>query len=148
REPFICGAIGPTLEQRIGLVCSAVFAFLGAVSWMFERPPAGRTLQALTALSIFGTLVYLQRFYGPDIGRNEAGGYSRIQSPSLAFQTGSDSTAAALLGSAMTAMLVGHSYLISPGLTIKPLMRQLAFLGVAGLLRVAVAGIALWFWTA
>lgn len=57
-------------------------------------------------------------------------------------------TSAALLGFSMTAMLVGHSYLISPGLTIKPLMRQLAALGIALVLRVGVAGTALWFWTA
>ena len=45
-------------------------------------------------------------------------------------------------------MLVGHSYLISPALTIRALMHQLAALGVALLLRMGVAGTALWFWTA
>src|SRR6266478_1158916 len=48
--------------------------------------------------------------------------------------------AAALLGTAMTAMLVGHSYLISPGLSINPLMRPLYALGMAIVFRAAVAG--------
>jgi hypothetical protein len=66
----------------------------------------------------------------------------------LSGRIASDLTSAALLGSAMTAMLVGHSYLISPGLSIQPLMRQLYALGIAIVLRTAVAGVALWFWTA
>ena len=45
-------------------------------------------------------------------------------------------------------MPVGHSYLISPGLSIKPLMWQLYALGISIGLRAAVAGVALWFWTA
>jgi hypothetical protein len=55
-------------------------------------------------------------------------------------------SAAAFLGFAMTAMLVGHSYLISPGLSIQPLMRQLAAFFIALSLRIIVAIIALATW--
>ncbi len=58
-----------------------------------------------------------------------------------------DATAAALLGTATTAMLLGHSYLIAPAMSIAPLVRLLAALAVATLLRAAVAAAGLWSWT-
>src|SRR5262249_1359838 len=115
-------------------IAAAVLAFLGAVAWIFERPPIGWTLVALTGVAILTALVVAE----PPISDRTP----------LAGRIVSDLTAAALLGSAMTAMLVGHSYLISPGLSIQPLMQQLYALGIAIVLRIAVAGVALWFWTA
>jgi hypothetical protein len=121
-------------QLGVAAVVAAVLAFLGAVAWIFERPPIGWTLVVLTG----GTaLIALALIEPPTINRTP-----------LAGRIADDITASALLGSAMTAMLVGHSYLISPGLSIKPLMRQLYALGIAIVLRVAVAGTALWFWTA
>jgi hypothetical protein len=59
-----------------------------------------------------------------------------------------DLTSAALLGSATTAMLMGHSYLIAPAMSLTPLMRLLAALAVAAVLRMGVAALGLWSWTA
>lgn len=120
----------------LGIVAAvaAVMAFLGAVAWIFERPPVGWTLVALTGTAALAALVVAEP---PAIDRTPWPG-----------RVADDLTAAALLGAAMTAMLVGHSYLISPGLSIQPLMRQLCALGIATVLRIAVAGTALWFWTA
>ena len=42
-----------------------------------------------------------------------------------------DLTAAAMLGSAMTAMLIGHSYLIAPAMSLTPLYRLLGALAVS-----------------
>jgi len=53
-----------------------------------------------------------------------------------------------LLGAAMSAMLMGHSYLIAPAMSLTPLLRLLAALAVATLLRMTVAGVGLWSWTA
>src|SRR5262245_50247588 len=47
----------------------------------------------------------------------------------------------------MTAMLLGHSYLISPGLSLAPLIRQLAALAIALALRVCIGGVSLWLWS-
>jgi hypothetical protein len=58
-----------------------------------------------------------------------------------------DLTSAALLGAATTAMLIGHSYLIAPAMSLTPLLRLLAVLVVATLVRMGVAGVGLWFWT-
>jgi hypothetical protein len=56
-------------------------------------------------------------------------------------------TSAALLGTAMTAMLLGHFYLIAPGMSLSPLLRMLAALFVATGLRMVVAGWGLWGWS-
>jgi hypothetical protein len=55
-------------------------------------------------------------------------------------------SSAALLGASVTAMLVGHSYLISPALSLKPLMRMLVALFVSIGVRVVVAACAFVFW--
>jgi hypothetical protein len=54
---------------------------------------------------------------------------------------------AAILGTATTAMLMGHSYLIAPAMSIVPLQRLLAALFTALLGGMALAGVGLWSWT-
>jgi hypothetical protein len=56
-------------------------------------------------------------------------------------------SSALLLGAAMTAMLMGHSYLIAPTMSLAPLLRLVAVLGIAIVLRAALAGTVLWLWT-
>src|SRR5262249_37653573 len=58
-----------------------------------------------------------------------------------------DVLAALVLGSATTAMLMGHSYLISPSMSIGAFMTLLAPIGVSVLLRLGLAGFGLWGWT-
>jgi len=58
-----------------------------------------------------------------------------------------DLASAALLGSATTAMLMGHSYLIAPAMSLTPLNRLLAALGICLLIRMVLAGFGLWSWT-
>jgi hypothetical protein len=111
---------------RMSLASATVLALVGALSWTLDPPPAGRSfLIAITAALV------------------------------AAFVTMSDSpsgladhlTSAALLGASLTSMLVGHSYLISPGMSVVPLMRCLFVGGFALLARVAVVGWGLWRWT-
>jgi len=56
-------------------------------------------------------------------------------------------SSAALLGTAVTAMLLGHFYLIAPGMSLTPLLRLLTALFVAAGLRMLLAGIGLRSWT-
>jgi hypothetical protein len=58
-----------------------------------------------------------------------------------------DLTSAAFLGAAVSAMLMGHMYLIAPGMSLTPLLRLLGVLGICTVLRMAVAGAGLWSWT-
>jgi hypothetical protein len=55
-------------------------------------------------------------------------------------------SSAAVLGMALSAMLMGHSYLIAPGMSMTPLTRLLIGLFVAVALRVGLT--ALGWWTA
>ena len=57
-------------------------------------------------------------------------------------------TAAALLGSAMSAMLIGHSYLLAPAMSLTPLYTMLGALAASTVARICVAGLGLWLWTA
>ena len=54
-----------------------------------------------------------------------------------------DLSSAALLGSCTSAMLMGHSYLIAPAMSLSPLLRLLAAMAVSLAVRVLLAGIGL-----
>lgn len=105
-------------------------AFLGSVVWSLDRAPGGRAAVGLTALSLLAALGLAGWRGAP------------------AWVVLDDLTSAALLGAATAAMLMGHSYLVAPAMSITPLMRLLAALAVALLLRAAVAGYGLGCWTA
>jgi hypothetical protein len=108
-----------------------LLTFLGSLVWSLEGAPAGRTLNLLTAL-VLGATLLLADTSGEGQGWRLAG----------------ELTSAALLGTATTAMLMGHSYLIAPSMSLTPLLRLLGALLTAIVLRAAVAGTGLWFWTA
>jgi hypothetical protein len=129
------------------LIANVVLLLAGSVVWIFQRPAGGRLVQVASLASIAVALVQVRiataSLAAPDMQFNWRP--QRVYIPWYVATAG-DLTSAALLGFAITAMLVGHSYLISPALTIRPLMGQIAGLGVALLARIAVAGAALWFW--
>lgn len=132
--------------RRLALIVAAIAPLLGALVWIYERPPLGWTLLVVSILAQLAALVLIDlqqidarqmisAFPPPHEGPWHAAGL-----------IAGDLTSAALLGFGMTGMLVGHSYLIQPGLSIHPLMGQIAGLGVALVARAAVAGAALWYW--
>jgi len=115
------------------LSCALLFAFLGSLAWSLEGAPGGSSLIPLTVVSLALAL---------GLSKSPS---SLAESPSwiLAMEWSS----AALLGTATTAMLMGHSYLIAPAMSLTPLLRLLGALLVAILVRMTIAGIGLWFWT-
>jgi hypothetical protein len=115
------------------LAGGTLLALLGALSWTLDPAPGGWALVAATVVDLVAVMAFLEP---PPIGTL----------PPIAW-AGAGLTSALLLGTTMTAMLIGHSYLISPGMALTPLMRLLAALGVAIVLRAVVSGIGLWFWT-
>jgi hypothetical protein len=115
------------------LVLGLVLSFLGSASWSLEGAPGGRALVVLTTLDLAAALVLLEPELTPQVP--------------LAWALAGSFTSAALLGTATTAMLMGHSYLIAPAMSLVPLLRLLAALGVCVLLRLAVAAVGLWSWT-
>lgn len=115
------------LWQRTALATAAGLALLAALSWTLDPAPAGWWLVVLTA----GSAAFI--LWRPD-------------DPRAGLLFAADLSSAALLGASLTAMLIGHSYLISPGMALTPLMRVLAALFVTILLRAIVCGAGLWCW--
>src|SRR5579884_2907935 len=102
-------------------------ALLGSLSWALEGAPGGRSLIVATPLVL-----------GTALGLHDHG---------TALFLAGDLTSAALLGAALSAMLMGHIYLMAPAMSLTPLMRLLAALVVALVARLAVDGYALGSWT-
>ena len=109
------------------LGAAMALAFVGSLVWGLGGAPGGRTLIVVTALTLAAALGWPAKRRLPN-------------RPALAPLLLGDLTSAALLGSALTAMLLGHSYLIAPTMSLTPLLRLLAVLALASSLA--------WLWTA
>jgi hypothetical protein len=130
----LLGSWGGGLALLAALGVGAVLAFAGSLVWSLEGAPAGRVLMAVTFAALLGALALLE--------------VARAPPGEWAWVLASSCTSAALLGTATTAMLMGHSYLIAPAMSLTPLLRLLAALFVATAARLLVAAAGLWFWTA
>src|SRR5262249_54991001 len=93
------------------LIASIAAALLGSVSFALENAPGGVALVVLDAGLFLGSLLTLSLQVAP-----EALG---------AWAMAGDVTSALLLGAAMSAMLMGHLYLIAPTMSLAPLFRLL-----------------------
>ena len=122
----------PLLWLTLGI--SMALAFIGSVIWALEGTPGGRWLLALLAVVLAAALVLAE--------------WSRDDVGPLSRRLAADAASAILLGAALNAMLLGHFYLIAPGMSLTPLLRLLAVLVGAIFLRMAVAGLGLWSWSA
>lgn len=116
------------LGLRLALGAAMGLSFLGSIVWHVEGSPGGRVLIWLSVPALAAALLL-------------AGQHS---SPWLSVD---NLASAAVLGSAMTAMLMGHSYLIAPAMSLTPLYRLLGALGVSLLIRAVLAGVGLRLWT-
>jgi hypothetical protein len=134
--------VGPWLG---GLLAAAtVLCLLGSLSWTLDPAPAGRMLIVVTTITLIAILAFLEPSQSPSA--SEALG-PRWRSGSDITLVIAGITSSCLLGMSLTAMLVGHSYLISPGMALTPLIRSVQAGGVALLVRVAVIAWGLWCWT-
>jgi hypothetical protein len=124
------------------LIIAGMLIFLGSLSWSLEKIPAGQTLVVLSSLALLGCLVWLGRIESSAV---PAGKFSPYGPPRHLTFLG-DLSGAALLGAALTAMLLGHFYLISPTLSIRPLLRLILTLALAVIARLLVEGTAVWLW--
>lgn len=117
----------------VALITGMVFAFVGSVVWALEGAPGGRVLIVL-AVAAFGVAL----------------GFLDIDTPqplSPGWALADQLTSAAVLGAGMTAMLMGHSYLIAPSMSIVPLQRLIGALVITTLLRMGVSAVGLSWWT-
>lgn len=118
----------------ITLAFSGGICFLGCIVWYLDNAPGGVAIIRLTTLALAVMLFFVTPWMDAD----------HLDWWKLADQFAS----AAILGATTSAMLLGHSYLISPAMTIAPLRRMLIAAAVALTVRVSLALCGLWFWTA
>ncbi|GIW79069.1 MAG: hypothetical protein KatS3mg105_0876 [Gemmatales bacterium] len=110
--------------------------FFGSLLFSLEGTPFGKPVIVITALTtVIALLVAVESTR--TVGMKW----------SSAWFAADQITSAMLLGFATTAMLMGHSYLIAPTMSITPLIRLLGGLSIAVGLRMVVAGLGLWTWT-
>jgi hypothetical protein len=121
------------LALWILLGAAMALAALGSMTWMLEGAPGGRVMIAVTSTLLLANLALA--------------GYELRDQGEPWWLLVDDLTSAAVLGSAMTAMLIGHSYLIAPAMSLTPLLRLLAALAASIVLRIGVTGVGLWLWT-
>jgi hypothetical protein len=107
---------------------SAACCVLGSIVWHIDKAPGGPLLNWVTPVVLTACL--------------------SLQSDASEVPVIDDVAGALVLGSATTAMLMGHSYLIAPAMTIAPLMRLLGAGAAAVVLRIGLACWGLWDWTA
>jgi hypothetical protein len=107
--------------------------FLGSLVWSLERAPGGVFfIVSAAAASVTALLQAAFRTF-PDIATS-----------TLAID---QLISGLLLGVATTAMLMGHSYLIAPSMSLRPLLVLVGGLFAALALRGAVGGWGLWHWS-
>lgn len=110
---------------------AAVVAFLASVSWGLGVPRVGVPLTALIVLTTGGVLIAASRVASGELWALNATG--RLSS-------------AFLMGSTLTAMLLGHHYLTAPAMSIDPLRRFVRSMAWALGARAAIAALGYWAW--
>ncbi len=113
---------------------SLTACFVGSIIWHLDEAPGGRWLNLFSPVALMSCLLLAH--------------WSATEPSTRPWRVADDLASMALLGTATTAMLMGHSYLIAPSMSMSPLTRLLSALGVATLLRISLAGASLWLWTA
>lgn len=111
------------------LVVSACLSYFASVAWGLGLPRFGLPVTALIALATAGALVLASRGASWDVRALNAVG--RLSS-------------AFLLGSTLTAMLLGHHYLTAPAMSIDPLRRFVQGIAWGLGARTVVAALGLW----
>jgi hypothetical protein len=117
----------------LALAAAMLLTTAGSISWHLDKAPGGTALIAASAPVLLVAL-------------GLAGYHTRDQGEPW-WLLADDLTSAALLGSATTAMLMGHSYLMSPAMSLTPLLRLLGALASSAVVRIVVAVAGLWLWT-
>jgi hypothetical protein len=117
----------------LSLAASLGATLLGAIAWSVEGCRGGRVAIILSLGILTGTLAA----NGVEVSDADLSGALLLD----------ELTSAAVLGTATSAMLMGHSYLITPTMALTPLLRLLSALAICLLARAGMAGAALWFFT-
>ena len=124
------GSLAPGTELIL-YAASIVACLAGSIVWHTDEAPLGRPLFFI-ATALLAALLCMQR-----LGNTDAGAWLLVD----------DFASALMLGGAISAMLMGHSYLIAPAMSMTPLYRLLGYLAVALAVRIVLACVGLSWWT-
>lgn len=127
---FLRHAVDTPLGIALGAACFLGMA--GSIVWHTDEAPLGRVL-----FWLFAIVLGVALFWTGQVRQTEMSW----------LRVADDYVGALLLGGAASAMLMGHSYLIAPAMTMSPLNRLLGCLSLALAVRVVLAGVGLWYWT-
>jgi len=117
------------LAARVVTGVIAFAGYVGSVLWTLDRRPAGTVcVFAILVAAIVSLIV-------------SRGGFSWLASSAGAFLFLSNLATAAVLGGAVTGMLLGHWYLTAPTMSIEPLKRLSLLFGAAVVMRLVVSAI-------
>jgi hypothetical protein len=118
------------LNTGVGLIAAtAVLAYLGTVAWGLGLPRLGLCTEILGVVTTAVWMIGVSR--APDWGV-------------WALNATSRGVCGFLVGATLTAMLLGHYYLIAPAMTIEPLKRAVAWIAVGLVARGLLAAVVLW----
>ncbi len=131
-----------TLGLTLALVAALLCSFVAALAWSVSRTPPGQWLSSLAAAATLSALILARLAEPPQVFPDPS------TAPAPGWSLADDVTSGLVLGAAVTAMLMGHSYLIAPAMSLTPLFRLLALLLLATVLRMTLATAGLWSWTA
>jgi len=113
-------------------VLAAIFSYVGAVTWLYEKHRAGRLwLVVVSWLAISGA-TSLHR------AATASSGLAEILHGIVPASSG------LLLGVTMAAMLLGHWYLNSPGMQLQPLRLLIQMMAIALTLQIFISQLGLW----
>src|SRR5262249_5501450 len=118
---------GTVLYALLG--ATMALSSLGSFIWSLDRAPLARFVILATTFSLVGTLVFAR------LGQDSSAAIWPLSVDDL--------SSALVLGTCTTAMLIGHSYLIAPAMSIKPLMTLLGALFVVLIVRMAISAVGL-----
>lgn len=107
----------------------AVLAYPGHILWKLGRRPAGTFCIITIGLLSLASLALLST--------------QLARGTPIALQLLADASSAAVLGSVLTGMLLGHWYLTTPGMSLKPLLWFCPVLTIAAAARLAASGLAI-----
>jgi hypothetical protein len=135
-------AFRPVQGTDIGfaVATAAVLALLASILWRINGAPGAQVLNLLSAAAFAWSLVVLEQL-GPLHGET-------VEQSPIGLALVGDVSSALVLGTVVSAMLMGHFYLITPGMPLSPLMHLLGAFGIALVARAAADGFALWRWSA
>lgn len=144
-QPSALGSLPLVANLLIGLIASlGLLGFLGSALWTLERRTGAErvgfgVLLLSTSLIVVPNFVPHVVIYVHDTTVTSVGNSGTTSQLANALMAASEFAGAALLGSTVVGMLLGHWYLTTPTMSIDPLKRLNKLLGIAGVLRLLVS---------